>query len=100
MRARIGGFAQKRAGRAAAIANGTPYDPRETTKAGTAAFLQKFADEIDPDHLLPDTERQRLAEAARREHMAKLALASSRARSARKARSVKQVDESPKAETG
>jgi hypothetical protein len=46
--------------------------------------LQKFADEIDPDHKLPEDERTRLAVQRRRAHMQKLALKSSQER-ARKA---------------
>jgi len=73
-RARIAAYAQKVA-----------HDPRETTKAGTAAFLEKFAVEIDPEHELPEAERQRRAIAARKQYMAQLAFQSSRSRQAKKA---------------
>ncbi len=56
------------------------HDPRETTRAARSAFLAKFEAQVDPEGLLPETERQRRAEHARRAHFARLALASSRAR--------------------
>jgi hypothetical protein len=60
------------------------YDPRETTKAARRAFNQRFLDEVDPDRRLPDNERNRRAEAARRAYFTRLAY-----RSARKRRSGK-----------
>jgi hypothetical protein len=33
------------------------YDPRETTKPARRAFNQRFLDQVDPDHRLPDRER-------------------------------------------
>jgi hypothetical protein len=71
LRARIGAFAQK-----------AQHDPRETTARAREAFLARFLNAVDPDGLLSTEERQRRAEYARRAHMARLALASSRARSA------------------
>ncbi len=56
-------------------------DPKETTQAARAAFLNRFEHEVDPDGSLPPAERARRAEAALRAHMTRLALASSRARS-------------------
>ena len=50
-----------------------------------AAFLNKFEDQVDPDRVLPEAERLRRAESARKAHFARLALASARAR-AKKAR--------------
>jgi hypothetical protein len=52
-----------------------------STSAGTAAFLAKFVREVDPDGTLPPEERARRAQHARQAHMARLALASCRARS-------------------
>jgi hypothetical protein len=61
------------------------YDSRELTANGRARFLQKFIDEVDPRRELTEAERLRRAEHALRSYMAKLALRSARARSARKA---------------
>jgi hypothetical protein len=47
--------------------------------------LQRYAAEVDPDGKLPEPERIALAKQRRRAHMQKLALASSKARGARKA---------------
>jgi len=53
-----------------------------TTVAARAAFRGSFEVQVDPNGVLTDAERQRRAEYARRAHMTRLALASSRARSA------------------
>jgi len=68
IRARIGAFALHAQG-------GT------STKAGTAAFLSRFEREVDPDGRLAPEERARRATLARKAYFARLALASSRARS-------------------
>ena len=47
--------------------------------------MQSFAERVDPTHQLPEAERLRRAEAARREHFARLAFASSKARAKRAA---------------
>jgi len=75
IRARLGAFALH-----------AQHDPRETTAAGRTAFLARFLDEVDPDRTLPEAERLRRAECARKAHMARLALASARVRSAKAAR--------------
>ena len=59
------------------------HNPRETTAKARATFLARFQDEVDPDRLLPEDERRRRAEYARKAHFARLALASSRARKGR-----------------
>lgn len=56
------------------------HDPRETTKAARGAFLSRFEAEVDPDRVLPEVERLRRAEYAKRAHFARLAHASVRAR--------------------
>ena len=61
------------------------HDPRETTAAARSAFLARFEAEVDPERKLPEPERLRRAEAARRAHMARLALASARKRTAKAA---------------
>jgi len=62
-------------------------DSREVTAPARAAFLAGFEQEVDPQGQLPVEERIRRAEQARRAHFTRLALASSRARATREARS-------------
>ncbi len=56
------------------------HDPRETTRPARAAFNQRFLDEVDPDHRLPNHERLRRADAARRAYFTRLAYLSARKR--------------------
>ena len=56
------------------------YDPRETTKPARRAFNKRFLDQVDPDRRLPERERQRRAEAARRAYFTRLAYLSARSR--------------------
>lgn len=56
------------------------HDPRETTAKARATFLQRFENEVDPDRVLPEAERERRALAARKAYFAKLAYASAKAR--------------------
>jgi hypothetical protein len=74
LRARVGAFAQQ-----------ARHDTRETTKNARAAFNARFEDQVDPDRILPEPERLRRAEAARRSYMAKLALRSAQVRRKRAA---------------
>lgn len=69
LRGRIGAYRQQ-----------SLHDPREMTSKARAAAWLKFLEAADPDHVLSDAERQRRAEALRREHMARAAWKSSRAR--------------------
>jgi hypothetical protein len=69
LRARIGAYAQH-----------AQHDVHETTRAARDAFLARFAAEVDPDGVLPESERRRRAIAARKAYMAMLALRSARAR--------------------
>jgi hypothetical protein len=55
-------------------------DPAANAARGQAGLLARFVREVDPDGLLPEAERQRRAQAARRAHMCRLALASGKAR--------------------
>jgi hypothetical protein len=64
----------------AAHAMHAKHDSRKTTAASRAAFLQRFEDEVDPDRVLPEGERLRRAEHARKAHMLRLALLSAKAR--------------------
>lgn len=61
-------------------------DPAANAARGQAGLLARFEREIlAADPTLPDAEVARRAEAARKAHMGRLALASSKARAARKA---------------
>jgi hypothetical protein len=61
------------------------HDMRQTSKPGRDAAWQRFVVEVDPDRTLPEPERLRRAEAARRAHMARIALKSVQARARHKA---------------
>jgi hypothetical protein len=56
------------------------HDPKETTKKARAAFATRFEREVDPDGVLPPSERTRRAEAARRAYFTQLQLRSAQAR--------------------
>jgi hypothetical protein len=60
-------------------------DPAPTAARGQAGLLARFEREVDPDGTLSPQERARRTQAALRAHMKRLALASSKARSARPA---------------
>jgi hypothetical protein len=60
------------------------YDPRETTAKARETFLSRFEREVDPDGTLPEPERLRRAEAARKAYFASLAYKSAKARRSRK----------------
>jgi hypothetical protein len=51
-------------------------DRAARTEPGRKGFLARFEREVDPDGVLPEGERARLAEHARKAYMQKLALAS------------------------
>jgi hypothetical protein len=59
------------------------HDSRSLTEPARKAFLNKFEREVDPEGVLPVTERHRRAEHARKAYMARLALKSAQARAAR-----------------
>jgi hypothetical protein len=69
LRARIGGFARA-----------AKYDGREVTQPARKAFIERFVDEVDPDRVLTEDERNRRARAALQAHMTRLNLASVKAR--------------------
>jgi hypothetical protein len=73
LRARIGAYAMH-----------ARNDARETTANGRAAFLARFDRQADPDEVLPPAERQRRAQQLRSAYFARLALASAKARRARR----------------
>lgn len=70
-------------GQIAAHARWSQEDPTANAIRGQAGLLAKFEREVDPDGVLPPAERARRAESARRAHMTRLALASSKARAAK-----------------
>ena len=59
-------------------------DPTARTANARAAFLARFEREVDPDGRLSPEERCRRAEHARRAYFTRLALASAKARRARR----------------
>lgn len=73
MRARIG-----------ALTLHSRYDSKELTASAHRGFMARFEREVDPSGALPESERARRAQSAMRAHMARLALASAKARAARK----------------
>lgn len=60
------------------------HDPRKTTKPARAAFMARFEREVDPDRRLPEAERRRRAEAAKKAYFSGLALKSSKGRRERR----------------
>lgn len=56
-------------------------DSTAHTKPARAAFLDRFLEEVDPCRVLPEAERHRRAQQAKKAYFAGLALKSSRARS-------------------
>lgn len=59
-------------------------DPSAHTAPARQAFLDRFERQVDPDGVLEPAVRARRAELARREYFSRLALASAKARSARR----------------
>lgn len=60
------------------------HDPRDTTQRARAAFRDAFERMVDPHGMLPERERLRRAEAARRAHYARMARLSAAARKHRR----------------
>lgn len=58
-------------------------DPSVNARRAQAGLVARFEREVDPDGTLPPAERARRVECARKAHMQRLALASSRARKRR-----------------
>ena len=55
-------------------------DPASRTAPARAAADRRFEDQVDPDHVLPEAERLRRAEAARKAYFTGLAFKSAKAR--------------------
>jgi len=75
LRARIGGLARS-----------AQYDGAEMTAAARSAFRDRFLTQVDPDGRLPEVERLRRAEAARKLFYAQLALKSAKVRARARSR--------------
>lgn len=56
------------------------HDPRSTTAAARSAFSRRFLDMVDPNRTLPEAERLRRADAARKAYFVQLAYRSALAR--------------------
>jgi hypothetical protein len=67
--------------RHAALVRHSRTDGHSSTAAARDGFLRRFLTEVDPDGVLPEAERIRRAERARRAHMLSLSSKSARARS-------------------
>ena len=67
-------------GRIGAHVTHSRHDARALTAPAREAFLARFAEQVDPDGVLPPEERERRAAHALKAHMARLTLASARAR--------------------
>jgi hypothetical protein len=59
------------------------YDSRELSAPGRAKFLERFENEVDPDRILPEFERRRRAEHAKKAYFTRLSLKAAEARSRR-----------------
>lgn len=55
-------------------------DRTKRTQPARDAFMRNFERQVDPQGVLPDRERKRRAESARKAHFSKLALKSAQAR--------------------
>jgi hypothetical protein len=70
--------------RVAAHTKHAKHDPKAAMDKARAAFLARFDRQADPDGVLPPAERERRAQQLRSAHFARLALASAKARRARR----------------
>ena len=73
-------------GRIGAFTLHARHDPRATTAAARLAFNGRFVDLVDPERTLPEEERRRRVEAARKAYFTRLAYRSVQSRRARKSR--------------
>ena len=70
--------------RLAALTRHARFDPKEATVAARAGLLKRFLDEVDPGRVLPEAERARRAERARKAFYLRLSKKAAAARAARK----------------
>jgi hypothetical protein len=73
-----------RARMAAHLLHAQISDPAKHTAPARAAFLSRFEREVDPEGILDPKERARRAEHAKKAYFLKLALASRKARAAKR----------------
>jgi hypothetical protein len=66
--------------RIAALTRWSREDPGPATKKARDGFNASFEREVDPEGILPEPERLRRAEAAKKAHFARLAMRSAKAR--------------------
>ena len=71
-------------GRIGGLALAAQRDPKEYTAAARRHFLARFEEQVDPERKLPEAERARRTEAARRLYFTQLAYRSARARNNRR----------------
>lgn len=71
--------------RSAAYTRWSREDPKPAMAEVRKGYFARFEEQVDPDRVLPEQERHRRAQAALHAHMARLALASSKARAKRAA---------------
>lgn len=64
----------------AALTRWSQQDPVAGTEKARQTFRDRFLDEVDPERVLPEAERARRAECARKAYYTRLAYASSKAR--------------------
>jgi len=56
------------------------HDSREITAPARRKFMERFVNEVDPDRVLPERERARRAECAKKAYFTSLSLESARER--------------------
>lgn len=80
---------EQRALRASIAANTrwSQEDPKPALAKVREGYRGKWLDQVDPDRVLPEAERNRRADAAMRAHMQRMALKSAKARAQRASRS-------------
>jgi hypothetical protein len=81
-------------GRIGGLTTASRHDMQAVSRPGREAFLARFEREVDPNGVLPVTERARRAEAAKKAYFAGLALKSVQKRQAVRRRG-KSTKESP-----
>lgn len=74
-----------RRGRLGAAKLHSTRNPRETTAKAREAFQLRFEDEVDPERSLPEDERARRVDLARKAYYSRLSRKGAEARRARKA---------------
>ena len=69
--------------RIAALTRWAHENPTKNALRGQAGLIRRFENEVDPDRVLPEAERNRRVQALRRAHMITLARKSAKARKKR-----------------